>query len=547
VSVHCTMTDGSAVGGTDYDATPRDLTFAASGLGATLQTLEIPVAQNTSRARTFTVNLGPPTGGAGLGTVTKATVTILGTRPTLSFSAGEYNVKTTTPMALITVKRSGPLAGVVQVDYSTQPGTATNGGVDYQDVQGTLTFGPKITTRTFGVPITKDPLPDAAKTVLLSLSGAVWTQGSAAVDTILGSSTLTIQNPNVPPAVQFSAATYSVKEGLAKATITAQRKGDLAGTLTVPYSATGGTAVNGFPANATDADYFLQPGVLSFGAGISVRTFSVAIVNDDLDEGPETVELTLGSPTWSLGAAALGAPAVAVLTIDDDEPTIQFGAGAYSASEAARSVTVLVRRTGGVTAPATVAYQVIGGTAVADTGSGGDYVPVTPTTLSFDAGQATKAVTIALEPDTAADGPKTIVLALGGASGGTLGRPSETTVTIKDNDVAGKAQFSAASYSVAGSSGEAIITVTRAGGTASGATVHYATADASAVDGTDYTATSGTLTFGANEKSKTFPVQVTNAGVTDGSAVHLTIALDTPGGGLGIGAIDAATLWIIRE
>ena len=170
-----------------------------------------------------------------------------------------------------------------------------------------------------------------------------------------------------------------------------------------------------------------------------------------------------------------------------------------------------------------------------------------PTTLSFGAGEATKKVTLVLEPDTIADGAKTVVLALSGPAGAKLGTPSETVVTIKDDDVAGKAQFSSASYSVNGSTGEATIVVTRSGGAAAGATIHYSTADASALDGTDYTATSGSLTFAAGEKARSFTVKVTNAGVTDGSAVGLTLSLDTPGGGLGLGAPATATLWIIRE
>ena len=272
VTVHCTMTNGTATGGTDYDATPRDLAFDGSGLGATIQTLDISVAQNVATAKTFTVTLSAPTGGAVLGTPITAKVTIFGTEPTLAFSAGEYTVKTTTPMALITVKRSAPLAGTVVVGYSTQPGSATNGGVDYQDVQGTLTFGPNVTTRTFGVPITRDPLVDVPKTVLLDLGSPTWTLGTAAVDAALGSSTLTIQDLNLAPKVQFTAASYSVKEGSPKAAITVKRTGDLAGTLTVPYSATGGTATNAFPANAANGDYLLQPGVLAFGPGVSLRT-----------------------------------------------------------------------------------------------------------------------------------------------------------------------------------------------------------------------------------------------------------------------------------
>src|SRR5262249_23599263 len=57
VSVHCTMTDGTAIGGTDYDNTPQDVTFASSGTAATIQVLAIPVSQSAAGAKTFTVSL----------------------------------------------------------------------------------------------------------------------------------------------------------------------------------------------------------------------------------------------------------------------------------------------------------------------------------------------------------------------------------------------------------------------------------------------------------------------------------------------------------
>ncbi len=79
VSVHYATTDGTATGGVDYDNTGGDVTFDASGPGATTTTLVIPIAQDTiaEGPETFTVTLSAPTGGAALGTKTAAIVTIV--------------------------------------------------------------------------------------------------------------------------------------------------------------------------------------------------------------------------------------------------------------------------------------------------------------------------------------------------------------------------------------------------------------------------------------------------------------------------------------
>src|SRR5581483_4335869 len=71
---------------------------------------------------------------------------------------------------------------------------------------------------------------------------------------------------------------------------------------------------------------------------------------------------------------------------------------------------------------------------------------------------------------------------------------------------AGNVQFSATAFSAPENSGAAVITVTRSGGTDGTITVNFATSDGTAVAGTDYTATSGTLTFTAGQTTQTFSV-----------------------------------------
>jgi hypothetical protein len=79
------------------------------------------------------------------------------------------------------------------------------------------------------------------------------------------------------------------------------------------------------------------------------KTVDIPITNDSLDENKETVNLTLSSAG---GSGALGAPATAVLTINDSA-LIQFHAATYTISEGAvntpegfASLTVQVDRSG---------------------------------------------------------------------------------------------------------------------------------------------------------------------------------------------------------
>jgi hypothetical protein len=128
-----------------------------------------------------------------------------------------------------------------------------------------------------------------------------------------------------------------------------------------------------------------------------------------------------------------------------------------------------------------------------------------------------------------------------------LGTPGTTTLTVTDNDVAGKAQFGATAYSTPEITGFATITVTRTGGTSSAATVHYATSPGAvnpAVPGTHYDHVSGTVTFAAGEKTRTFVVPVSDGGPFTGVNHSVTLTLSSPGGNLVLGSPVTAVLWI---
>ena len=110
----------------------------------------------------------------------------------------------------------------------------------------------------------------------------------------------------------------------------------------------------------------------------------------------------------------------------------------------------------------------------------------------------------------------------------------DVSVTNTDDDTAGTVQFDQAAFSIAKDGGSITIKVNRTGGAASGVTVDFATSDGTAHAGTDYTATAGTLTFGAGDTSQTFTIPILNNTIATGATtVNLTLSNPTGGASLG--------------
>jgi hypothetical protein len=111
--------------------------------------------------------------------------------------------------------------------------------------------------------------------------------------------------------VQFGTNQYSINEDTVGVTINVIRSGSTAGTVTVDYAASDGTAIQ-------RTDYEFAAGRLTFNPGETVKTFIVLVNEDNYVEGKETLTLTLSNAT---GGASLGTPSAANLEIRDDDTT----------------------------------------------------------------------------------------------------------------------------------------------------------------------------------------------------------------------------------
>ncbi len=516
--------DGTAAAPGDYAATSGTLSFAP---GITSRTFAVPIVKDAfvEGDETVLLKLLNPTGGPALGQQQTAVLTIQDddVGGTLAFGAAVYHVKETAPSAVVTVRRTGGAAANVTVDYATADGTA-HAGTNYDAATGTLTFGAGVATRTFAVPLHDDGVPTDDLTLGLSLANP---QGGAG----LGSPQQAVLSlDSAEPLVEFSAPAYSAGEAQGKAVVTVKRSGPATQQVTADYTTADGTATQ-------PGDYTLSSGTLVFGPGVASRTFAVPIVHDAVVEGDETVLVRL---TGAGGGAAVGEPSQAVLTIVSDSPKVQFGSAAYTVAESAPKATITVRRLPPTAAAVTVDYTTVDGSAHAGT----DYTAASGT-LTFAPGVVSRTFPVPITNDTVHEDGETVQLELSNpGQGAILGSPSTATLTIAGNDAAGALQFSAADFSVSESGGAAVVTVTRTGGVASDVTVAYATSDGTAVAGTDYEPTSGTLTFGAGETSRTFVVPALDDGLA-GPNKTVVLTLSAPGGGGTLGARSTATLWIV--
>ena len=208
-------------------------------------------------------------------------------------------------------------------------------------------------------------------------------------------------------------------------------------TVTVDYATHDGTARAG-------SDYTATSGALTFAPGETAKTVSVPVINDTVEDTPETLTVRLSNANppyneeegaWEWGSQQAGvliADAVATGTIRNTEDQAEPRAVSVSDASAAEgdSGVFTVSLSATSSQQVTVDYATADGTATA----GEDYT-ATSGTLTFQAGETTKTISVPITDDTEDDGGETFTLTLSNASGADLG-DAEATGTIRDTKTA---------------------------------------------------------------------------------------------------------------
>ena len=523
IYVSYSTSPGTAVDPTNYTDVSGLLDFPA---GEVLETFVVPVNHDGVVTPNLTVNLAlsNPTSPAQLGNQPTAVLTIINDDSTISLSSGLYSVpkNVINGEAPINVIRNGGTNSTATVTFNTVPGGTANNGSDYTAVNQTVTFNPGVTDVVVDIPILDNPSPEGPLTVLIQLTNVF---GSSLIAPT--NATLTIVDTvNSSGQLSFASPTYTVTEGggvgYTDVYVTVQRTLGSLGTLSVDYSTMDGTATS-------PAKYSSTNGVLNFTDGETSKTFFVQIRNTLTAEGPETFTINL-STNASTGASPLASPTNTVVTILNTNTGIAFASGANSFTEpsglADGTLLLNVIRFNNTNGTTTVNYSTTNGTAISPI----NFIGVTNGTLTFNPGDTTKSIAITTVHDPLVTGDLFFTVGLANPSAGAqLTTPSYTVVTDHDAD-AGIFLLTNAT-SVYRNSGTVRVFVFCSNTNVEPVSVTYSTGGGSAVPGTDYTATSGTLNFtnGAFVNVISVPILLNNS-VQSNRTFNVTLNSATPPG-----------------
>jgi endoglucanase len=332
----------------------------------------------------------------------------------------------------------------------------------------------------------------------------------------------------------LSAATYSANQSAGSVQVAVSRSAGSAGAVSIGYSTANGTAIAG-------SNYVAASGTLNWADGETAnKNISIQISAAGFS-GAKNFTVTLASPS---GGATLGTPATGTVNVTGSGApaaagTLNLSASTYSVAQSAGKLTVTVNRVGGSGGAVGISYSTADGTATAGT----DYTATTGALAWAANDAAAKTFSVPISTATAFSGTKTFMISLSAPTGGaTFGTPNSATATITGSAAPanpGTIALSGSVYAAAQSAGSLVVTVNRSGGTSGAVSVHYATADGTAVAGTNYTATQGTLNWAAGvSTAQTFSVPLSASPVLTGSKAF-AVTLTAPGGGATLGTASA--------
>ncbi len=301
VTVHYRTTDGTAVStgdAADFLAIDdTELTFAPGETTKTIAVLIHGDVIHEPDLETFSFDLSDATNatianGHAVGTIRDDDTS------TISFSGGnngdislaEGNSGTTD--FVFTVHLSVASQSTVTVSYTIEDGTAKFGGTspDYTTAlrTGTLTFTPGEVDQTITISALGDSIFEGDETFNVRLSGAV---GATISDALAVG---TILNDDAAPLLTIGDVTVTEGDsGTTNEVFTVTLSGEFQDSVTVDFATADGTAKDGVNDGITLADYREAHGTLTFLAGQTTKTITVAIVGDLFKEATETFSVNL--------------------------------------------------------------------------------------------------------------------------------------------------------------------------------------------------------------------------------------------------------------
>ena len=504
ISVDFNTVEGTATEGIDYQAVEGKITFAPGEISKTI-TVDILGDEIDEVDEAFSIQLNNPSNVALENNNATGTIIDNDLPPEITvenISLVEGDGRTSNATITISLDRASSLP--ISVEYSTADGTAVD-GVDYSAIAGTVDFAPGETTKTIEIAIAGDTVDEFDETLAINLTNA----SNATIATT--SSTVTIIDNDALANISVGDVVLTeADDGSSNATFTVSLGQESAKPITIDFTTVDGTAIAGF-------DYVAVNGSLTFNPGETTKTIDVAVLGDNLDEFDEAFTIHLANPT---NALVLNNHGTATIIDNDDAPTVTVNdlvitEGDNGTTEAVFTITLDSASSKEIT----VDYSTVDGDAVA----GDDYEAATGT-ITFAPGETTKTIAVTVTGDNLDELDEAFFLNLDNVVNGTVDN-TQASATIVDDDNAPSATVEDISVSEDGS--EAVFTITLDNPSSKEISIDYSTADGTAIEGEDYEAVTGTITFAPGETTKTIAVALLGDSIDEFNE-SFTLNLDNP-------------------
>jgi len=430
---------------------------------------------------------------------------------TASFTEGAES--TTTPVAIV-VSRTGATGNASAIQYNLG-GSAAN-GFDYQlvGVTGTgvttgpnlITFAAGATVATVNLNILGDATYEPNDLINLTISNPNPASGTIAVPV----STTTIVNDD--PIPQITVQDVSITEGnsgTTNANFAVRLSNRSSQTITVNFTTADLTATAG-------SDYTNTSGIVTFSPGQLSRTISIPVIGDTNVEPQETFNFNLSTPT----NATITTPSATGFINNDEVLPIHYDIAATTATipEGAAPNTVLdtfvITRSNYTGLASSIRYN-LGGNA--SLGTDYEVFSITGTgvtensgRITFAVGATTATLTLRVFGDNVYEPNENINISLSipSPSTGVINTSSATSIIQNDDPLPAIASSSITFLEGNTGTTNATFTVTLPNPSYQTITLNYATANGTAISGSDYNTTSGTLTFAPGQTTQSFNVSV---------------------------------------
>jgi Ca2+-binding RTX toxin-like protein len=406
------------------------------------------------------------------------------------------------------VRLSEVSANNVSVTYSTSSGSASSFS-DYTGLSGgLLTFAPGETVKVLRISLENDTSPEASESFYLFLNSPT----NAVVGTNVVTATI-IDNdgPLGTPIVTVRDVVVDEASGEAVFFIVLDRPS--ANAVSMNYNTQNGTALAG-------SDFLSTSGSLVFAAGETVKVVRVSLINDSLQETSEAFNLVLTNIANATNQTATGSAQIAASdALNVGVPTIN--AESVLGSEREGYIDFVVRLSNPSANNVSVTYSTSSGSA----SSFSDYTGLSGGLLTFAPGETVKVLRISLENDTSPEASESFYLFLNSPTNAVVGT-NVVTATIIDNDgPLGTPIVTVRDVVVDEASGEAVFFIVLDRPSANAVSMNYNTQNGTALAGSDFLSTSGSLVFAAGETVKVVRVSLINDSLQETSeAFNLVIS-----------------------